>query len=242
MIELKDRTIAALVTEDYRMAEVFKRNGIDFCCGGGKTVGEACKTKGVDFDELEKELGQAVESSMPEESTNFDKWGLVELVDYIIEKHHSYVRQNVPLILEFAQKVATVHGHAYPEVIKIAELFQEAAKELGPHMMKEENILFPYIKDLVNARNSEKSTESMFGLVQGPISMMTMEHESVGDIMKEIRKLSGNYIPPLHACNTFKVEFFKLKEFEEDLHQHIHLENNILFPKAIALEKSLTRE
>ncbi len=233
---IKEKTVGELVAEDYRKAEVFKKFGIDFCCGGGKTVKDVCEKKGVDYAVLEKELLDA-EKKAGSDTTNFNEWKLDALADYIVEKHHTYVKENIPMLLEFSKKVARVHGNANPEVVKIADLFQEAADELTHHMMKEENVLFPYIKELANKqKNGSNGLHPPFGTVQNPIRMMEMEHEQVGDLLKQIAELSGNYTPPAHACNTYRVEYFKLKEFEDDLHRHIHLENNILFPKAIELE------
>lgn len=237
---IKEKTVAELVSDDFRVAEVFKKHGIDFCCGGGKTVFEACASKEVDIEELEKELQQAMNREDKGDKINFNEWSLDTLINYIVEEHHTYVRNNIPLLSEFTQKVARVHGHANPEVVEIASLFQDLAMELKPHMMKEETILFPFVRQILEAGNT--STEMNlphFGSIQNPINMMELEHDKAGEIMKEIRKLSNGYEPPLHACNTYRVSYFKLNEFEEDLHQHIHLENNLLFPKAVALEASL---
>ena len=175
------------------------------------------------------------------EAINFNELDPRFLVDYILNIHHAYVRKNAPLLIEFTTKVARVHGQANPEVIEIAELFKELVSELELHMMKEENILFPYIKRLVAFQGSNKAWDKPpFGSVQNPISMMEMEHEHAGNAMAEIRKLSNHFTPPEHACTTYRVSYLKLKEFEEDLHKHVHLENNILFPKASALEQHLT--
>jgi len=232
----KEKTVGELVADDYRKAEVFKKFGIDFCCGGGKTVREVCEKKGVDYAQLQRELLEA-EKRESSDNTNFNEWRLDALADYIVEKHHAYVKENIPLLLEFSKKVARVHGHANPEVVQIADLFQQAADELLHHMMKEEHMLFPYVRELTNRQgNGGSGLPPSFGTVQNPIRMMEMEHEQVGDLLKQIGVLSNNYTPPAHACNTYRVEYFKLKEFEDDLHRHIHLENNILFPKAIELE------
>ena len=153
--------------------------------------------------------------------------------------HHKYVADNIPLLREFTAKVARVHGEAHPEVVEIARLFEAVAAELEQHMMKEENILFPYIKQLAQADSSRQITPPPFGTVGNPIRMMEMEHENAGNILKKIGELSGGFVPPPDACNTYRVSYLKLREFEADLHQHIHLENNILFPKAIELESRL---
>jgi regulator of cell morphogenesis and NO signaling len=162
------------------------------------------------------------------------------LIDHIVNIHHSYVAESLPIILEYSNKVATVHGHHYAEVIEINKLFTEAANELAEHMKKEELILFPFIKQLIKAnREGTLAPQPPFGTVNNPINMMEAEHETVGDIFKKIAKLTKNYTPPEDACNTFRALYASLDEFEQDLHQHIHLENNILHPKGIVLENKL---
>ncbi len=232
-----DKTVAELVAEDYRKAGVFKKHGIDFCCGGGRSVRAVCEKKGLDYETLAAELRQ-VEQAPP--AHDDAAWTLDGLVRHIVETHHRYVRENIPLIREFTAKVARVHGHANPEVVRIAELFDAVAAELEVHMMKEEQVLFPYIERLAAAqRHGERPARPSFGTVQNPVRMMVAEHEEAGDLMKEIRRLSDDFTPPAHACNTYRVAYFKLEEFEADLHRHIHLENNILFPRAETVEEYL---
>ncbi len=235
-VELK--TIGELVAADYRKAEVFKRFGIDFCCGGGRTVKVACQKKGIPYSTLENELLKVEQENESPDLMNFHEWDARVLMDYILSVHHSYVRENIPLVKEFTTKVARVHGHAHPEVVAIAELFGEVAVELEQHMMKEEQILFPFIKRLAGLQGERKpGHHPSFGTVRNPIRMMELEHERAGEILAEIRRLSHDFTPPEHACTTYRVAYFKLQEFEADLHKHIHLENNILFPSAIALEQ-----
>lgn len=236
-----DKPVGELVAEDYRMAEVFKKFGIDFCCGGKRTVKEACERKGVDYATLRSELAQ-VGGKECKTAENFNEWGLDLLAEYIVQKHHAYVKKNIPLLLEFSEKVATVHGNANPEVVQIASLFRQVADEMQMHMMKEERGLFPYIKDLVSAKNQGiRPARPHFGTIRNPVNMMEAEHDTAGNLLKQISELSNNYTPPVYACNTYRVEYHKLKEFEDDLHQHVHLENNILFPKAIELEAILQK-
>ncbi|OAD40778.1 iron-sulfur cluster repair di-iron protein [Polaribacter atrinae] len=232
----KDNTVAEVVTYNIKTADVFKKHGIDFCCGGGISIEKACKKHNVSFEEMEKELQNINTPST--NAFNYDSWKLDFLVDHIVNIHHAYVEESTPIILQYAAKVAKVHGHHYTEVIKINTLFIAVAQELAAHLKKEELILFPFIKKLVSAdKEGIKVNQPHFGTVNNPIAMMEEEHESAGDILKEIKQLSNNYTPPEGACNTFKALYAKLEEFEQDLHQHIHLENNILFPKAILLEK-----
>lgn len=241
-IMFEDRTVAELVTEDFRRAEVFKKFSIDFCCGGKKKLADVCRQKGVDIEEIGEALRDAA-SGRDAARHNFSQWNPAFLADYIVNVHHSYVRESIPLLREFTMKVARVHGEAHPEVVEIARLFSEVAAELEQHMFKEEHILFPYIKRLENAAGEGAPLAAPpFGTVQNPIQMMEHEHDHAGNLMKEIRARSDDFTPPAEACNTYRASFFKLNEFEEDLHQHIHLENNILFPRAIQLEQQLLQK
>ncbi|MCO6476250.1 MAG: iron-sulfur cluster repair di-iron protein [Phaeodactylibacter sp.] len=241
MIEQKaiqTRTIGELVAEDYRAAGVFKQYGIDFCCGGKRTVAEVCSQKGVPLAELEEKLGR-LEERPAAQRLQFNEWALPFLIDYIINIHHTYVQEKLPQLLEYAQKVAKVHGHAYPETVVIAHKLESLAEELFAHLRKEELILFPYVKELWKAKEAGEAVAAPpFQTAQNPIRVMEDEHEFAGSTMAEIRQLSDNFTPPEAACNTYRVLYALLEEFEEDLHQHVHLENNILFPQAVELERS----
>lgn len=230
MENLLDKTIAEIVTQDISTASIFKKYHLDFCCGGGITLEKACNKNHININELVSDLNSHRQKS-DAPNLNFNDWELPFLVDYIVNVHHKYVSENIDIIDEFAQKVAKVHGDHSPEVVKIAELYQKMAADLIPHMLKEEQILFPSIKALV----ANKSAQFPFGSVEGPIHMMEYEHEIVGDYAKEIIALSNNFETPEWACNTYKALYFKLNEFINDLFQHIHLENNILFNKVKAL-------
>ena len=232
---IASKTVGEIVAENYKTADVFKKHGIDFCCGGGVGLAEICRRKSLNYTQIETELA-ALSNDIPE-SHNFNNWEVDVLVDYIIEKHHTYVTENIPLLFEYAEKVARVHGQNYPETVKIKDLFYKVAEELPVHLQKEEQILFPFIKMMAEAkRKGLPMPKPPFGTVQNPIRMMENEHDDSGELFKEIAVLSNHYQPPEGACNTFRVLYAKLKEFEDDLHRHIHLENNILFPKAIGLE------
>ncbi len=234
----KDRTVAEIVTENIKASHIFKKYNIDFCCGGGVTIEKVCSKKGIDYELLEKEILEI--DAKAEDSNDYNKWELPFLIDYIVNVHHKYVAENIPLLSMYATKVAKVHGHHYKEVVTINNLFQEVAKELSAHMMKEELVLFPFIKQLARAKKEGiVPSRPHFSSVTNPISMMESEHENAGDIFKEISKLTHKYTPPEGACNTFRALYDKLEEFEEDLHKHIHLENNILHPKAIKLEEEV---
>lgn len=234
----EDQTIGEMVTKDFRKAQVFKKFGIDFCCGGKKTLKEVCDRKGIDTELVEKELDSFKDSE--DSYFNFDQWELDFLIDYIVNTHHKYVKESLPFMTELSEKVARVHGGSHPELLEVATIFNSLNRGLELHLRKEENILFPYIKELVLAKKEGKSLETApFGKINSPTQIMETEHEQAGENMEAIRKLTNNFELPYGACNSYSILFKKLAEFENDLFNHVHLENNILFPKAIALEKEI---
>jgi regulator of cell morphogenesis and NO signaling len=236
-INISEQKIADIVSANIKTADIFKKFGIDFCCGGGISIAKVCEKKNIDLDQLLIELNGVDNKVLP--SQNFNKWELDFLIDYIVNTHHAYVLEAIELLDAYSTKVAKVHGEHHPPVLEIERLYNLVKAELLQHMQKEEQILFPYIKHLVKAKKENTQVANPhFGSVQNPIQMMEKEHEMAGDIFKEISNLTFNYTPPEWACNTFKALYAKLDEFEQDLHLHVHLENNILFPKAIELEKS----
>ncbi|MBS1586776.1 MAG: iron-sulfur cluster repair di-iron protein [Bacteroidetes bacterium] len=231
----KDETVGEIAAKDLRKAEIFKKYNIDFCCGGKKTVKEACAAKGLDVTKIEAELQEA-DKVLAQRPLPYNEWEPGFLADYIVNTHHTYIRKSLPELVGYATKVAGVHGGRHPELHEIKKLIEEVNTELTAHMMKEERILFPYIKEL--SANGQQSNGSAFGTVQQPVNIMQMEHESVATLMEEIKQLSTNYTLPEDACASYSLLYRKLAEFDDDLHLHIHLENNILFPKAIELEKN----
>lgn len=233
------KQIGQYVAEDYRTAVVFSDYGIDFCCKGNRTIEEVCKKKDIDSNEL---LGKLLEVKLQKSGQTIDykSWPLDLLVDYIEKKHHRYVEAKTPVLLEFLDKLCKVHGERHPELFKINDLFIKSSRELSAHMKKEELILFPFIKKMVKAKIDGKPIEAAhFGTVENPIAMMMREHDNEGERFRQISELTNNYQPPTDACNTYCVTFAMLNEFEQDLHLHIHLENNILFPKATKLESKV---
>ena len=235
--DLATQTLAEIVTDNIPSAIVFEEFGLDFCCKGKRPLSEACAEKNVNVEDVVNSLSGL---NVTDPSLNINDWEPDFLIDYIINNHHQYVRRMIPVISLHADKVASVHGQNHPETIEIADLFLAVREELESHMMKEERILFPYIKQLYQAKkNNEPIAPPPFGTIQNPIRMMEAEHTSAGDAMFRIRDLSKNYSTPEDACNTFKALYSELKEFEEDLHKHIHLENNLLFPKSIEIEKEV---
>ena len=237
-----DETLGEIAAKDLRKAEVFKKYGLDFCCGGKKTVKEACAEKGLDVTKVEQELQTADKNVTGSRALPYNEWSLDFLAEYIANTHHSYVKKTIPDLRSYASKVASVHGGHHPELFSISQLTDDVCTELSSHMIKEENVLFPYIKQLVAAKNNGSQLQSAaFKSVQSPINMMEHEHEIVGNKLDQIRKLSKNYSLPEDACASYSYLFKTLDEFENDLHIHVHLENNILFPKALEIEKQLNK-
>jgi regulator of cell morphogenesis and NO signaling len=216
-----DETLGEIATKDLRKAEIFKKYGLDFCCGGKKTVKQACAEKGLDVTKIEQELQQA-DKNPTARPLNYSDWSMDFLADYIVNTHHSYVAKTLPELRGYAAKVASVHGNRHPELVEVYNLVEEINDELTDHMAKEENILFPFIKLLSVAQKSGKH-----------------EHEMVGKNLERIRTITSNYALPEDACASYNVLFKMMQEFENDLFTHIHLENNILFPQAFKAEKNM---
>lgn len=237
MENLKNKTIGSFVAEDFRTAAVFSKYRIDFCCKGNRTVTEVCEKQNIDADTLLENVLQVVQSENSG-TIDFNSWPLDLLADYIEKTHHRYVEEKTNVLLPFLDKLCKVHGANHPELFKINELFIGCAGELSQHMKKEELVLFPFIKRMVKTKESDGIlSQPSFGTISNPIEMMMHEHDNEGERFREIAALTDNYTSPADACTTYRVTFAMLKEFEEDLHKHIHLENNILFPKAVLLEK-----
>jgi len=229
MVYNEKSNIGEVVTENYKTASVFKSNKIDFCCNGNRTIAEAANKQNINTDELLDELNNIYKSNI-DESANFNSWPVDLLAEYIQRIHHAYVEEKLPIILQFLDKLRKVHGIRHPELHNIYELFEGASTDLTQHMKKEELVLFPYARQKVKKDINETST---IANVENPVKVMMYEHENEGDRFREIRTLTNDYTPPSDACSTYKVAFKMLEEFEADLHKHIHLENNILFPKLI---------
>lgn len=230
--------VGNIVAQNYKSANIFKSYGIDFCCNGNRSIEKVCDTNQINENKL---IDQLVNCFETESDTNdYQSWGVDFLSDYIYNKHHKYIENKVPEIKQYLDKLCQVHGTYHPELLEIKTLFTESANDLTIHMKKEELILFPYFKKLAEAsRNKTSISNPKFKSINNPIAMMHKDHDNEGRRFRKIYELSNGYSPPLDACNTYKVAFSLLQEFEEDLHKHIHLENNILFKKGIELERTL---
>ncbi|GMV77458.1 MAG: hypothetical protein AMXMBFR79_05930 [Chitinophagaceae bacterium] len=235
-----NETLGEIVANDFRTAEIFKKYELDFCCDGKKTVREACADKGVDYKLVEEDL-QHVDTVVASRPLPYNEWGLDFLADYIVNTHHTYVRKTVPDLRKYAAKVAQVHGGNHPELLEIYAIVEEVGTELLNHAVKEERVVFPYIKEIYATKinGTPLQQNASLGSVRGPINLMEMEHEVVGRSVDKIREISNNYALPEDACASYSLLYKMLEEFEDDLHVHVHLENNILFPKALEIEKQL---
>lgn len=235
-------SLGSIVATDFRAAAVLEQFGLDFCCGGKRTLDEACAQRHVlvaDVEEALTDLGSAVAAAagdVPDAT-----WEADELTRYIVRRHHSYVRAQLPAIRAHLAKLSQVHGSKHPELLSIAEHFEQLATELQMHMVKEEEILFPYIRALAAAaEQGAAAPPNMFGSVMHPIRMMEAEHQSAGNELEAVRSLTGNFTVPDDGCATYRVCFEELAAFAHDLQMHVHIENNILFPKAVRLESAVS--
>ncbi len=230
-----NRTIGEIVADDYRTAKIFENHGIDFCCGGNVALDAACARKGIDLAVITGELDR-VKSTPVERSQNYVSWETAFLVDYIINAHHGYLKENTGQIAAYAHKIAAVHGARHPEVIEIATIFDRIADDLATHLRKEEESFFPAVKRADSARKAGTAPEPKdIETIKNSLNKLCHEHEEIGDAIHTIRHLAKEYAIPGDVCNTFVVTYQKLKEFEDDLHKHVHLENNVLFPKTAQL-------
>jgi regulator of cell morphogenesis and NO signaling len=222
-------TIGEIVAADFRAAEVFKKAGIDFCCGGKKSLASACYEKSVDPSLLSDQLKE-LENVPVSQNQNFNDWDLSFLIDYIVNTHHRYVLKSLPELVFYTRKIASVHGSHHPELVEVAELFGKINDELLQHLKKEEEVLFPTVKEVIKNNSFEAKS-----VIKSEITRMSGEHEFAGGAMDKINEITSDYLIPEDGCNTYGVTFKLLRQFEDDLHVHVHLENNILYPKALAL-------
>jgi regulator of cell morphogenesis and NO signaling len=230
------RTVGQVVASDFRAAAVFERFGIDFCCSGRRTLEDACLAAAADPDAVVR----ALDALPPPGDTRDDDaahWPVPRLIDFIVSTHHAYVRASMPSIARHLVKLIDAHGSRHPELARVAAYFEAVRKDLGQHMLKEEQVLFPYVRDLAEAGDSCGRTLSPFGTVENPIRMMEREHQEAGDVLRIIRELTLGYTTPDDGCTTYAIAMGELLQFERDLHRHVHLENNVLFPAAVRMEQ-----
>ena len=230
------QTVAEIATRHPESVRVFQRLGIDFCCGGGLSLSEACAKKGLavtaTLEALDSEAQRGLREAPPPVEGR-----LADLVTYLLDTHHVFTRQELERLAPLADKVARVHGERHSELVEVRALFVALSDDLVSHLAKEEQILFPYIKarELAQLEGGPEPSRC-FGDVDGPVAVMRMEHETAGDILRRLRTVTGGYAPPPDACGSYRALYHGLEALEADLHTHIHLENNVLFPRALALE------
>jgi len=238
---LEQTTVGDIVANDFRTAAVFERHGIDFCCGGRRTIAEACHAARVDPVEVVQALEVVDSSTAGEgEASAMTEWPLDRLADHIVETHHAYVRSALPAIAPHLATLVRVHGERHPELTQVSVAFSRMSEGLVQHMMKEELVLFPYIRELANADHGRRPP-CPFGTIEHPIRMMEREHQDAGRDLQMLRELTNGYEPPADGCATYRLTMAELDAFEREMHLHVHLENNVLFPRATERERELRR-
>ncbi len=236
---LLQRPLADIVTADSRTAVIFDRFGLDYCCHGHQTLTDAAAHAGIAVDAVLNDIGGLGPAGEKDAVTEWKE--LDDLSRYIVRRHHGYVREQTPVIAAYLDKLVARHGERHPELAEIRAIFTSLSEEMAAHMMKEENILFPFIELLaVNARKGGRLPAGPFGTVMNPVRMMEEDHREAGESLTQLRQLTSAYTPPPDGCTTYRLCYKELADFEADLHRHIHLENSVLFPQAVELERRLS--
>ena len=237
---LTTKTVREIALEAPLTTKVFENYKIDYCCGGHRPFLDACKNAGANAEIVLKEISDCLESPATTELDWVKDARLADLIDYIVDKHHVYTQYEINNLTPLMAKVAGRHGEHHPELYELERLFTELCDDLAPHLLKEERVLFPYIEELENFKTkAAKVPTSCFGTVRNPVGMMMREHDTAGEILRSMREVSRDYEIPEGACPSYTALLTRLEAFEKDLHQHIHLENNVLFPNAIAMEEEI---
>jgi regulator of cell morphogenesis and NO signaling len=229
------REVALQLPQSTRVFETLK---IDYCCGGNQPLAQACASAGIDVDNVMQMLAEVTQSTSP--VLDFQNLPLTELITHILDTHHVFTKSEMDRLQLLADKVLAAHGGNHPELVHLEELVTRLCADLKPHMFKEEQVLFPYILAMTEAATQKRAVPfAPFGTVNNPVRMMMREHDTAGEILRELRALTSDYTVPADACISYQTLYQALENFEKDLHQHIHLENNVLFPKALELENAL---
>jgi regulator of cell morphogenesis and NO signaling len=233
-----ERALADIVTADNRTAVIFDRLGLDYCCHGHQTLADAAAKAGVPLEAVLTDLERLGPAPTPDAA---DWQELDDLSRYIVRRHHGYVREQTPVIAAYLEKLVSRHGARHPELAQVRAVFTSLADEMAAHMLKEENILFPYIELLaINSRKGGRLPNGPFGTVLNPVRMMEEDHREAGELLAQLRFLTNAYTAPADGCTTYRLCYAALAEFEADLHRHIHLENSALFPQAVEIEQRLS--
>jgi regulator of cell morphogenesis and NO signaling len=233
--------VTDIVAKNYRTVSVFRKYDIDFCCGGNQPLEMACLAKGLDIQTVRQELEKAIQTIELTNTIDYSEWSIDFLADYIINVHHQYLKVILPEIKDLLQQFIEGHEKKYPNLQELGKCFLQLYKETLPHLLNEEDVIFPYVRQIAHAYESGESYASqLVRIMRKPVEeIMTKEHNRLANLILKIRELTDNYVPPAGACARHKVSYYKLKELDNDLVQHIHLENDVLFRKAIAMEKQL---
>lgn len=232
-------TVGQIVADNFNASKVFARYHIDFCCHGNIHFVEACQNSSVEPEIVAKELDELQDNSVSEVH-DFASWPLDLLLDYVLKIHHRDIRTNGPQIAVLLDKVVVAHAEKHPELLQVQELFHGSLNDLSSHLLKEEDVLFPYLYDLFNASKSGTKVERFHcNTIQHPINVMELEHSGEGERYETISKLTNRFTAPEDACTSYRLVLQQLRQFEAALHEHIHLENNIIFPRALQLETEL---
>ena len=232
-------TVAEIVREDLSTTRLFEEIGIDYCCGGGKSLEVACEAAHRDVEEVLASLEAALTVAADGDGVDYARLDLGDLISHILETHHVFTKRELGRLPALIHKVSEAHGERHPELLEVGRLFDRLKAELEPHIWKEEQVLFPYVRTLLEARGKgESAPPSCFGTIANPVGMMRMEHEAAGEALATLRETARNYQQPEDACISYRALYQALEAFEKDLHLHIHLENNILFPRAVELEEA----
>jgi regulator of cell morphogenesis and NO signaling len=231
------KTVGEIAVEMPGATREFEKLGIDYCCGGSRSLGQACVEANIPVDEVLARLGASTASAQSDSDKDWQKQLLADLIGHIITTHHVFIREESPRIEALAAKVVGVHGKNHPELLQVQQIFSALAEELRVHLMKEEQMLFPYISLMEESRLAgEPAPPAMFGTVVNPVRMMMQEHDGAGEALRALRSVTADYTVPDDACISYRTLYGALDRYEADLHQHIHLENNVLFPRAVAME------
>jgi regulator of cell morphogenesis and NO signaling len=244
MLALQDfnKTVSEIVRADYRTADVFKKYGINYCCGGKLPLTEACVVQNIDIQNLQEELTRATKTISLPNTLQYNQWKVDFLIEYIINVHHEYVKQSIPALEESLLSFINGHLKQHPELSEVQQIFQELVQLVLRNNQQEEEIIFPYIKLIANAYNRKESYGGLFvKTLRKPLSNLEAENNKISSLLNQLRSLTHNYVFPENTCTNHRVVFHKLREFDNDLVQHKHLENNILFPKAVELERELLK-
>ncbi len=233
-----DTKVGEIVRNNFSTARIFEAHNIDFCCGGNISLDQAAEKEGVDTSKLLAELSTALQKE-DKDSAIIESLSLAGLCDYIVKTHHTYVNEAIPFLQQKLQKLSDVHGENHPEIFELKATFMEAAAKLATHMKEEESVLFPHIRQLEKHRIEGAARPVNVELARSAINQMEAEHQVEGERFLRLSEITKKYEVPPDGCNTFEVTYRTLEEFENDLHRHIHLENNVLFPKAVKLEKMI---